>query len=112
MSLIQLGNFFVIVSVEVDPNELLTCPAGGIFGTLITTTTVGYISSLSIGWPITFYGHGLIGLAWVASWWYNGATTPAEHHYISEVEIEYIENSIGLEKNDRPKVIFSKHILR
>lgn len=72
---------------------------------------VEYVFSLSVSWPITFYVHGLLGLIWVASWYFNGASTPAEHSYISKEEIDYIEYSIGLEKDKRQKVNISVIIL-
>lgn len=78
--------------------------SGSIFGTIVTMAAVGYVCSLSIGWPITYYVHGVLGFIWVASWWFNGASTPAKHTYISKEEREYIENSIGYEKDEREKV--------
>lgn len=62
---------------------------------------VQYFSSFTIGWPVTFYIHGIIGLAWVASWWFNGADSPADHRRILKQEREFIENSIDFERDER-----------
>lgn len=73
---------------------------------------VEYVFSLSVSWKITFYVHGLLGLIWAASWYFNGASTPAEHSYISKEEIDYIEYSIGIDKEKRQKVNISIIIIK
>ncbi|KAF5293591.1 hypothetical protein FQA39_LY03076 [Lamprigera yunnana] len=49
--------------------------AAGSLGTCIFMICSGYISTIWVGWPYVFYGHGAIGLLWMMFWAPNHAGT-------------------------------------
>jgi len=51
---------------------------------------------LRFGWRAPFLLFGLIGLAWVAVWYWYYRDTPAEHPSANAKEVSLLENSIGL----------------
>lgn len=57
---------------------------------------IGFISSTWMGWPPSFYIYGVIGFAWIISWIFFGADSPAVHKRITDEERRYIESSLGV----------------
>lgn len=68
--------------------------AGDSFGSIVTTSLVGYMCSIKWGWPSTFYLLGSFGYCWTFIWYLFGADSPAVHPNISKEEKRYIQNSL------------------
>lgn len=77
---------------------------GAKVGIILSSPLSGYICSSWIGWPVTFYIYGLCGYAWIVSFFFFGADSPAAHQTISVAEKKYIESSLGT--SEEPKVSF------
>lgn len=56
--------------------------------------TAGVLASSIGGWPSIFYVSGALTLLWVLIWCLFGANSPEEHRTISEMEKEFIINSL------------------
>lgn len=46
------------------------------------------------GWPYVFYSTGLVGMLWFLAWWLFVYDTPAQHPYITQLELTHITNSL------------------
>jgi len=66
---------------------------GSSIGVAITFPFCGFILEMW-GWPYVFYITGLIGMVWFLAWWLFVYDTPAQHPYISEVELVHITSSL------------------
>ncbi|XP_031355230.1 putative inorganic phosphate cotransporter [Photinus pyralis] len=69
--------------------------AGGPLGMVISMPVTGWLSSTWMGWPSSFYAHGLVAFVWTVAWVTLGKNCPADHKGIDPVELKYIEQSIG-----------------
>ncbi|XP_072178151.1 sialin-like [Diadema setosum] len=78
------------------------------FGTAAGQSLSGVICRY-LGWPISFYIHGAIGLAWVASWVVLVYEEPSLHPCISDKEKDYIEKhrsyALGVSSRVRPPIV-------
>ncbi|XP_031329598.1 putative inorganic phosphate cotransporter isoform X2 [Photinus pyralis] len=68
---------------------------GGSLGMVLSFALSGWMCGSWLGWPLSFYAHGLVGLIWSMVWIFVGKGSPAEHKGISGEERMYIEASIG-----------------
>ncbi|XP_031327214.1 putative inorganic phosphate cotransporter [Photinus pyralis] len=68
--------------------------AGGPLGMVLSLALSGWMCGCWLGWPLSFYAHGLVGLIWSILWIFVGRGSPAEHQGISREERIYIETSI------------------
>ncbi|XP_049860302.1 sialin-like isoform X1 [Schistocerca gregaria] len=67
----------------------------GLFvGSLVSMAATGALCETAIGWPLSFYVFGAVGLLWSLSWFLQAADSPAQHPYIDPVERSYIEATI------------------
>jgi ACS family sodium-dependent inorganic phosphate cotransporter-like MFS transporter 5 len=69
--------------------------SGSSFGTIIAMPITGLISASWVGWPVSFYVFGSMGLLWVVLWVLLGSNSPQDHKSITEEERYYIEVSLG-----------------
>lgn len=72
---------------------LLLTLKGSSIGVAITFPFCGFILE-KWGWPYVFYITGVIGMVWFLAWWLLVYDTPAQHPYISEVELVHITSSL------------------
>lgn len=70
--------------------------SGSSFGTIVTTSLVGYMCSTRWGWPATFYLFGALGYCWTMLWFFFGANSPGEHSSITQGEKRFIESTLSL----------------
>ncbi len=66
--------------------------AGSQIGNVVAFSLGGYlcVNGFDGGWPSIFYVFGIIGIVWTVLWLALTAKSPADHHFISEKEREYI----------------------
>lgn len=66
--------------------------AGSQIGNVVSFSLGGYlcVNGFNGGWPSIFYVFGGVGIVWVILWVALTAKSPAEHHFISQAEKEYI----------------------
>ncbi|XP_060523968.1 putative inorganic phosphate cotransporter [Cylas formicarius] len=69
--------------------------SGVTFGTILSSIVTGYVSSSWMGWPLSFYLFGALGVSWCIMWLFFGHSSPAAHPGISKEEQRYIELSLG-----------------
>ncbi|KZC14291.1 Putative inorganic phosphate cotransporter [Dufourea novaeangliae] len=74
--------------------------AGGQFGTVISFPVSGFLATSSIGWPSVFYVFGALGIIWSIAFFIFGSDSPSEHSRISEMEKQYIFNSLKTSEQD------------
>lgn len=67
---------------------------GGSLGMVLSSALSGWMCGSWLGWPLSFYAHGLVGLMWSIFWIFVGKGSPSEHNGISREERMYIETSI------------------
>lgn len=82
------------------------------FGSVVGQPVAGFLASSWLGWPAPFYLYGGFGLIWTVFWIIFGASSPADHKSITQNEREYIETSLGVQKNENVSYIkphFWKH---
>ena len=60
----------------------------------------GYLASSSGGWPSVFYVSGALGFLWVLAFLWIGASTPDDHHGISDEEKQEIKKSLQSRNNN------------
>ncbi|KAJ8923271.1 hypothetical protein NQ315_001828 [Exocentrus adspersus] len=66
--------------------------AGVPLGTLISMPITGLLSKYKhVGWPVSFYLFGGLGMAWSILWACFGSESPSQYRNISEAERGYIE---------------------
>lgn len=58
----------------------------------------GAIAASPVGWPVTFYVYGALGLCWCFVWLFLGASSPASSKWISVEERKWIQNELGEEE--------------
>ncbi|XP_049778460.1 sialin-like [Schistocerca cancellata] len=63
-------------------------------GMVVSMAATGALCATSVGWPLTFYVFGGIGLLWCVPWWLLVADSPAQHKNIDPAERRYIEATI------------------
>lgn len=66
--------------------------AGSQIGNVVAFSLAGYlcVNGFDGGWPSIFYVFGGIGIGWVIIWLALTAKSPAEHHFITKKERDYI----------------------
>ncbi|CAG9767284.1 unnamed protein product [Ceutorhynchus assimilis] len=64
-------------------------------GAILSSIVVGYTSSSWVGWPISFYIFGGLGIGWCVLYLIFGHSSPAVHPSITPEERRYIEASLG-----------------
>ncbi|XP_070174957.1 sialin-like [Littorina saxatilis] len=71
--------------------------AGGQFGNAIIFPIAGYLCAYGFdgGWPSAFYVPGAVGFLWCVLWIIFAADTPEQNRFISDIEKQYIQFSIG-----------------
>lgn len=63
------------------------------------------VNGFAGGWPSIFYVFGTIGIVWSILWLSLTSKSPADHHFISEKEREYVlKNTKGT--SVQQKVLF------
>ncbi|XP_049860634.1 sialin-like [Schistocerca gregaria] len=67
---------------------------GMFIGNLVSMAVTGALCETAIGWPLSFYVFGGVGILWSVSWFLQAADSPAQHPYIDPVERSYIEATI------------------
>lgn len=70
--------------------------AGTNVGAIICPVAVSFLY-VTWGWPVTFYGTGALGLAWIAGWWWL-YDNPEKHRRLSAAERDYIESGQAVSK--------------
>lgn len=65
----------------------------------------GALSASTVGWPVTFYFFGALGLCWCLVWLILGASGPADSRWVSEEEKKWIQYELG-EGEDREVWIY------
>nr|CAI5843727.1 unnamed protein product [Callosobruchus analis] len=65
--------------------------AGQALGTVVALPVTGAIADTNVGWPVTFYLYGSLGMLWVLCWLIFGYDSPAHHKSISAAERKWIE---------------------
>lgn len=68
--------------------------AGANFGAFVAFPLTGFISH-SLGWPAVFYSCGAAGCLWAVFWFLLVSDDPQTHSRISQLEKDYITQSIG-----------------
>ncbi|VEN35350.1 unnamed protein product [Callosobruchus maculatus] len=75
--------------------------AGQALGTVVALPVTGAIADTAVGWPVTFYLYGGVGMLWVVCWLIFGRDSPAHHKTISAAERKWIESgSVSVHEND------------
>ncbi|CAH1972866.1 unnamed protein product [Acanthoscelides obtectus] len=72
--------------------------AGQALGTVVAMPVTGAIADTRLGWPVSFYLYGGLGIVWVLCWIAFGHNTPADDKNISTAERKWIE--YGLVQED------------
>lgn len=72
---------------------------------MVVSLLSGYLATTTWGWPSIFYIFGGLGILWAVVWFALGANSPATHPLISQVERNYIEQSLPYTSRDN-KVFF------
>ena len=67
---------------------------GGVFGTVVTLPTTGYIVE-KFGWRFGFYAPAVVALLMSFLWLYFVSDSPASHPRITKPEKDLIEKSLG-----------------
>ncbi|XP_041378578.1 sialin-like [Gigantopelta aegis] len=72
--------------------------SGAAVGTILTFGLSGFMCAYGFdnGWGSIFYLTGGGTLLWAVVWFFVVADTPSQHNTITELEQDFIENSIGL----------------
>ncbi|KAL1509306.1 hypothetical protein ABEB36_004068 [Hypothenemus hampei] len=65
--------------------------AASSLGTVLAIAITGVIAASSYGWPLVFYGNGILGFLWVVIFIFVGYDSPANHPWISEAEKQYAD---------------------
>ncbi|CAH0769333.1 unnamed protein product [Bemisia tabaci] len=68
--------------------------SGSYFGTVIVMPLSGFLSEY-FDWPSIFYTFGIAALIWCLIWFAWVFETPSEDLFISDLELNYIQDSIG-----------------
>lgn len=77
-------------------------------GNVVAMPIAGAISASSVGWPVTFYFYGGMGLFWCVLWLIFGASSPSTSRWISEEEKKWIQYELG-ENESREVFNFLNH---
>lgn len=72
--------------------------SGSFLGTVFAMPVSGMMAE-HLGWSSVFYVFGAVGLIWFVAWWILVKDYPADDPRISQAELEYIQNSIGIIAN-------------
>lgn len=83
--------------------------SGAIVGTLLALLITGWVI-VRYGWPMAFYGFGVIGFVWALFWFSMVKNNPLEQPGMSEAERELLSGIQPQEKEKKPvpwKLIFS-----
>ncbi|KAK3916118.1 Putative inorganic phosphate cotransporter [Frankliniella fusca] len=67
--------------------------AGSQMGTLVGNVSSGYLLE-TFGWITTFYVYGAFGLAWYLFWLILCYSTPDDHPFISDKELQYLNKNV------------------
>ncbi|CAL4093071.1 unnamed protein product, partial [Meganyctiphanes norvegica] len=80
--------------------------AGGESGTLFALVLGGWLSESKVfgGWPSIFYLFGTLGLLWTILWFLLVHDGPDQDPKISQVELDYFQKHMGLEKKNEKKL--------
>lgn len=68
---------------------------GGCIGNVIAMPVAGVIAASPVGWPLTFYVYGSLGLCWCILWFFLGSSCPSSSKWITEEERKWIESDLG-----------------
>ncbi|XP_018561089.1 putative inorganic phosphate cotransporter [Anoplophora glabripennis] len=69
-------------------------------GNVLAMPLTGSISASTIGWPMTFYLYGGLGMTWSIFWIIFGSDNPSKHKRISLEERRYIEDGASTEEKE------------
>ncbi len=81
--------------------------SGGRIGAAISLPIVAWLIELT-GWRMTFAILGVIGVAWALLWYWWFRDQPADHHSVSEAELEIIMADIDEAQPEKSQLSFSK----
>ena len=75
--------------------------SGSSFGNMITQPIIGYLCTLDLwsGWPLGFYGNGLLAIIWYIVWCFVVFDSPDTHPRISECEKQFIKNNSQVDES-------------
>ncbi|XP_001601084.2 sialin-like [Nasonia vitripennis] len=86
--------------------------AGALIGTVYATTVSGWILQYSsIGWPLVFYVMGTISVIWFFIWLPACYNSPKDHPFISEKEVNYLNERMNEHTHEKPPPVPWRHIL-
>ncbi|XP_022705763.1 sialin-like isoform X2 [Varroa jacobsoni] len=91
--------------------------AGTVVGTVVTLPVSAYLCTSPMGWSVSFYLFGLLGILWTVFWFCVAADGPERHPWISAEERKYIVESRSSKfKKARPpipwrQILFSPAVL-
>ncbi|XP_033323679.2 uncharacterized protein LOC117218986 [Megalopta genalis] len=74
--------------------------AGGQFGTVLSFPISGALAASSLGWKSIFYVFGALAVLWSIMFFIFGFDSPSAHPRISEMEKQYIENSLKTSEDE------------
>lgn len=69
--------------------------SGMYMGTVIAMPLAGILAQY-VNWEAIFYVFGLLALFWCLLWWFMVEDSPDQDRKITEQELEYLQNTIGL----------------
>ncbi|XP_077989953.1 vesicular glutamate transporter 1-like [Glandiceps talaboti] len=69
--------------------------AGSYVGTVISMPLSGLLAR-DVGWTSIFYVFGALSVLWFVGWWFLISDNPSDHPTISHLELNYIQDSIGI----------------
>ncbi|XP_070534945.1 vesicular glutamate transporter 1-like [Ptychodera flava] len=70
--------------------------AGSYVGTVVSMPLSGLLAK-NVGWPSVFYVFGGLAVLWFIGWWFLISDFPSEHPTIGHLELNYIQDSIGID---------------
>lgn len=77
-----------------EKGKFIATLLGGNLGTVFTFQFSGILTPI-IGWRMVFYGQAIFILIILFLWIFLVANSPSEHHFISDKELQYIEQSLS-----------------
>ncbi|XP_035682530.1 sialin-like isoform X1 [Branchiostoma floridae] len=86
---------------------LAICYIGLPLGNIINYPLSSFLAA-QLGWEYIFYIPGASAAVWLVLWFLLGYDSPAQHPRILEEEKKYIEEGIGTNKRQKPKVPWLK----
>ena len=83
-------------------------PLGTVFATAVSGLILRYSSS---GWPAVFYFFGSVNIIWFVVWVLICYNNPREHPFISEKEVEFLNDRLRDHTHQKPAPVPWKRIL-